>query len=127
VAKKKQRKAHPATREWIYEVAGPREAAGAIGVLDRLPLDKLVGLGIFAKGFEGDPERFYVYANVADATPEDERKVTLPMAEFGKRTTLTFNNLFYDDPRPHFTATGPGVTILIGLKAAYPTAFDPQG
>ncbi len=81
-------------------------------------------MGIFVKGYEGDPERFYVYANVAEPTPDDERRVTLPMAEFGKRTTMTFKNLFYDDPRPHFTATGPGVTVLIGLKAAYPAAFD---
>jgi len=42
-------------RERIYRVPGPRAARAAVLALGGWPEDKLIGLGIYAKGFEGDP------------------------------------------------------------------------
>ena len=85
------------------------------------PEDKLIGLGIYAKGFEGNPELFYVYTNARDLTLAEERQLEETASTFGDLTKLSFRSLMAA-PTPHFFATGVAETIVAALEEAYPAA-----
>ena len=108
-------------RERIYRVPGPREARAAVLALDSWPEDKLIGLGIYAKGFEGNPELFYVYTKARDLTPAEELKLEDTADAFGDLTKLSFRSLMAP-PTPHFIATGVAENIVIALEERYPAA-----
>lgn len=109
-----------AERFVAYLVDGPQAAADAVAALDAFPLDRLVGLGVFAKGYEGNPELFYVFANLKSPTVDEERVLRATMGGFGRRTEKSFHDLADTDPRPHFIASGPVEVILEAIAAHFP-------
>ncbi len=83
------------------------------------PEDRLIALGVYAKGFEGDPELFYVYTNARDLTVEEERQLEAAAGAFGALTKLTFRTLM-SPPTPQFVATGVAEKIVAYVEDACP-------
>jgi hypothetical protein len=107
-------------RWWAYRMRDVQASADAVTAVDAFPTDLIVGLGVIIKGFEGDPEQFYVFVNADDPTAEQVAQIASTLAGFGQATSLTYADLMYKDPQPHLVASGPVESILLGLSATYP-------
>lgn len=107
-------------RWWAYRVRDVQAAADAVIAMDGFPESLVGGLGVIVKGYEGDPEVFYVFVNANDPTDEQAAQIEGVMAQFGESTALTLHDLTESDPRPHLVASGPADNVLFALQASYP-------
>ena len=107
-----------AQRWWTYKVNGPQEGADAMLAFDAFPLDLVVGMGVAAKGYEGDSELFYVFVNADDPEPAEVEQIEAVLGRFGSPTGLSFEDLMAA-PQPHFVASGVTDQILMALSAQF--------
>jgi hypothetical protein len=109
-------------RMWFYQVPGPREASEVIKRIDRYSLDKIVGLGVAAKGYLDEPETFIVFVTGKDLSPDEVTDIEATLSEWGKPLPdMTYQKMM-SEPMPHMTTSGLGKQILPVLKAQYPDA-----
>jgi hypothetical protein len=106
-------------RWWAYQVPSPQAAYDAVTALDAFPGSLVGGLGVVARGYEGDPELYYVFINANDPSPDDLRQIEAVASRFGSVTDLTLDGLMYTDPRPHLIASGPVEDIQLALRTQF--------
>lgn len=107
-------------RWWAYRIASPQACSDAVIAMDAFRENLVAGLGVIAKGYEGDPELLYVFVNANDPTDDEVVQIEAVMSSYGEKTALTYDELMVRDPRPHLVVSGPISSIVSALRTSYP-------